>query len=602
MTTLNSKRLIGIDLGTTNTVASFIEDGKASTIICETGSRLMPSVIAVKSSGKFISGENALRQKVSNPEDTFYSVKRLIGRRSEDVSQKEIENFDYKVSLSNERPLINSQILNKTFEIPEISAQVLMAIKKSSEKYLGEDVGSCVISVPAYFDNNQRTATKQAAEIAGLNVIGLINEPTAAAIAYTRENIKTGITLVCDLGGGTFDISLIKHDVEHRITQVLASTGDVNLGGDDFTLNLYNYFIKEIKKVNPKFSLDKRAKILISEEAEKVKCTLSTQESIEVNFPFLFTRDKEIFSFQKTITRKIFEEQNKHLFTRIKKILKSFYNDNKDICSNIDNVIAVGGSSRINRYQEIIREITNKDILLNLNPDEIVANGAALFAEIEGGLLTDTVVVDVTPLPLGTSEVGDIYIKLIEENTSIPTESTVPFTTIRDGQAGMHFEIFQGKRSIASKNILLGEMVLEDIEIADRGIASIDLTFEIDASGVLTCYAEDSKTGSKIKKVIKNSLAISDDEIERLKMEAKLMASEDELFVCEREIENDRDYLNYLKNKLGYRSMNEEQRSVYKEIKDYFKGSNEYSCKTLISKAKKALENRTIDKMAFSLL
>ena len=589
MTTLDSKRLIGIDLGTTNTVAAFVEDSKASTIICESGKRLMPSYAAIKKKGKFIIGEEALRQKISNPEDTFYSVKRLIGRRSNELSKKDIDIFEYKVLLSDERPLIHSKILEKSFEISEISAQVLMGIKTSAENYLGDKIEDCVITVPAYFNSNQRTATKQAAEIAGLNVIKLINEPTAAAIAYTRNNIKSGITLVCDLGGGTFDISLIKNDNDQKITQVLASTGDVNLGGDDFTLNLYNFLIKEIKKQNPKFSLDLRAKILISEEAEKVKCLLSTQESVEVNFPFLFTFDKEIFSYEAVITRKTFEKLNKDLFVRIKNILNNFYADNHEICSEINFVVAVGGSSRINHYQSIMKDITNKDILVNLNPDEIVAHGAALCAEIEEGTLTDTAVVDVTPLPLGTSIIGDIFVPIIEENTSIPTEASANFTTTYDGQDAMDLSIYQGKRKIASKNNLVSEMILNNIEIADRGEASVDLKFEIDANGILTVLGEDLKTKSKIKKTIEKSLAIPDEKLELLKKEAQNMAKKDNDLIEKINYENDKDYLDYLRLKLTRKAMNTGQVLILDDINKFFSDNSEHSCKTLIAKGIKAL-------------
>ncbi len=584
--------LLGIDLGTTNTVASFVEDGKPKTIVLESGKRLLPSVVSFKKDGSLLVGDNAFRQRILNPLETFYSVKRFIGRQSSTISKDEISDCRFKIDLSDDRPKLHSKNIDKYFEVSEISAQVLLEIKRQSEKFTDQKITKCVITVPAYFDNNQRTATKQAAEIAGLEVISLINEPTAAALAYTKDRGKDGKVLICDLGGGTFDISLVDQDLEQNFCEVLASTGDTKLGGDDFTLNIYSYLINEIKSTNPKFVLDKKTDINILNEAETLKCRLSTEDNVEVIFPFLQTSDNKTFSFEKNFSRNDFELICEKLFEKIEKLLKSFLENESEDAKNIDYVVLVGGSSRIKKFQTLIKEITNKDLEVDLNPDEIVSNGASIFAEISSGTLTQSIVVDLTPLSLGTSIEGDIFDIIVKANSQIPLKEERSYTTTIDGQDAIICEVYQGERLIASENILIGEFILEGIEIANKGDAEILVSFEIDANGILTVTAEDKKTLVKKNIKINNSCEIPLEVIDEMKEKANLLFNKDSISINQAQAKLDtRDLIEY-QDKLKLLNQTIEVKEVLIEINLFLENSSntKFTCKTLISKARNIIK------------
>ncbi len=584
--------LLGIDLGTTNTVASFVEDGKPKTIVLESGKRLLPSVVSFKKDGSLLVGDNAFRQRILNPADTFYSVKRFIGRQSSTIIKDEILDCKFKIDLSEDLPKLNSQNVDGSFEVSEISAQVLLEIKRQSEKFLDQKITQCVITVPAYFDNNQRTATKQAAEIAGLDVINLINEPTAAALAYTKDRGKDGKVLICDLGGGTFDISLVDQDLEQNFCEVLASTGDTKLGGDDFTLEIYKYLINEIKSENPNFVLDKKTDINILDESEAIKCRLSTENDVEVIFPFLQTSDGKTFSFETNFSRDNFEFICEKLFNKIEKLLKSFLENQSENVKDLDFVVLVGGSSRIKKFQTLIKEITNKDLEVDLNPDEIVSNGAAIFAEVSAGTLTQNIVVDLTPLSLGTSIEGDIFDIVVDANSQIPLKEERIYTTTEDGQDAISIDIYQGERLIASENTLIGEFILEGIEIANKGDANIVVIFEIDINGILTVTAEDQKTLAKKNIKISNSCEIPLEVIKQMKEKAKLLFNKDSLDKKEIQAKLDiRDLIEY-QHKLKLLKQTNEIKEVFLEINLFLEdpSNSKFVSKTLISKARNVIK------------
>ena len=584
--------LLGIDLGTTNTVASFVEDGKPKTIVLESGKRLLPSVVSFKKDGSSLVGDNAFRQRILNPEDTFYSVKRFIGRQSSTISKDEISDCKFKIDLSDNQPKLKSQNVDSFFEVSEISAQVLLEIKRQSEKFLDQKITQCVITVPAYFDNNQRTATKQAAEIAGLDVINLINEPTAAALAYTKDRGKDGKVLICDLGGGTFDISLVDQDLAQNFCEVLASTGDTKLGGDDFTLEIYKFLINEIKSKNPDFILDKKTEINILDEAETIKCRLSLENDVEVIFPFLQTSDNQTFSFETNFSRDNFEFICEKLFNRIEKLLKSFLENQSENVKDLDFVVLVGGSSRISKFQALIKKITNKDLEVDLNPDEIVSNGAAIFAEVSAGTLTQNIVVDLTPLSLGTSIEGDIFDIVVEANSQIPLREERLYTTTIDGQDAISIDIYQGERLIASDNTLIGEFILEGIEIANKGDANIVVIFEIDLNGMLTVTAEDQKTLAKKNIKISNSCEIPLEVIEEMKEKAKLLFNKDSFHKNEIQAKLDIRDLIELQHKLNLLNQTNEVKEVLLEINLFLEdpSNSKFTCKTLISKARNIIK------------
>ena len=521
--------ILGIDLGTTNSLAAFIENDQVVTIPLKNGSRLLPSCISINKKNTFDIGQNAIRQQVANPEETYYSIKRFIGRRSSEFSSSLINAYPFKVDQSEEKLGIYSKRLKKRFECEELSAQILLTLKVNAERFLNQEIEDCVITVPAYFDNNQRVATKKAAQIAGLNVKRLISEPTAAAFAYgiSKESSKS-ISLVLDLGGGTFDISLVRSDGEDLESfSVVAHSGERDLGGDDFTNALVESITKAIKKEHPKVNISPTIKILIREKAIEAKHSISFQDETEIVFPMLPLSDNQIVSFNYVLTKNNFEKIVKKQTELLKSCIKDFLELDKVKLHNIEQIVLVGGASRMPLFINMVEKLTSLKPFIDTNPDEIVAQGAAYCAQYTLSGVKEKTIIDVTPLSLGIETIGDIHSEVIPPNTILPTRKSKEFTTIVDNQEKLSIKAFQGNRKIASDNIFLNGFLLNDIEIAKRGVPKVDVTFEIDLDGILTVTAQDQKTKSKNSVKITNSLDMTDIEVEKLKEKAMLMAEED---------------------------------------------------------------------------
>ena len=521
--------VIGIDLGTTNTLASFIENDKAVTIPLKNGERILPSVLSINKKNKFEIGENALRQRVSNPEETFFSVKRFIGRRSSEFNSSFVKQYPFKIDLEQDKVGIYSKRLERRFECEELSAQILLSLKINAERFLDQSVQKCIITVPAYFDNNQRVATKRAAEIAGLEVLRLISEPTAAAFAYgiTKKN-KNSVTLVMDLGGGTFDISLVRSDGEELDSfSVIAHSGERDLGGDDYTNVLIESIIKSIKKEIPTININTSISNLIRDEATKAKHLISFQDEVEINFPMLPTDDNKIESHTYILTKSKFERLTKKLNSELEEVIHNFLEFEKVKKYPFQKVVLVGGASRMEYFVKTVKKLTKIEPQIDVNPDEIVAHGAAYCGEYVVSNSPEKTVIDVTPLSLGIKVLGDIHSEIIPANTNLPCRKSEQYTTIEDYQRSMSIKIFQGNRKLASDNILLNKFVLNDIQKAKANIPKIEVTFEIDLDGILKVDAIDEMTNAKNSILISNSLDISSDEVEKLKNIAIEMSDDD---------------------------------------------------------------------------
>ena len=521
--------ILGIDLGTTNTLASIVENGKAISIPQKNGARILPSVISINKKNQFDIGDNALRQQIINPEETFYSIKRFIGRRSEDFSTSVIENYPFKIDLDKEKLRIYSKKLDRKFECEELSAQILMTIKTNAERYLDCSIQDCVITVPAYFDNNQRVATKKAAEIAGLNVKRLISEPTAAAFAYGINKKDThSVSLVLDLGGGTFDISLVRSEGKDLESfSVIAHSGERDLGGDDYTNSLVSEIINSIKKENPEVNINPSIKNLIREEAIKAKHAISFQEEIEIHFPMLPTTENQIFEHTFILTRSIFEQITKNYTNLLESVIKNFLDLEKVKSQKIQKVVLVGGASRMPLFNTLIKNLTDIEPQIDTNPDEVISHGAAYCAQYSLSGINEKTIIDVTPLSLGIRTLGDLHSEVVPANTVLPTRKSRDFTTTDNYQRDVEFKIYQGNRKIATDNVFLNSFILSDIEYAKAGVPSFDVTFEIDLDGILKVSARDKYTNAKKYIKISNSLDISQEEIKQLREIALSMANAD---------------------------------------------------------------------------
>tara|TARA_B100000579_G_scaffold30131_1_gene21152 strand:- start:4263 stop:6395 length:2133 start_codon:yes stop_codon:yes gene_type:complete len=522
-------KVIGIDLGTTYTLASIIENGVATAIPMVNGNRMLPSIISINKNNKFDVGQIAKSQQIANPKETFFSIKRFIGRRSREISAIILEKYPFNVDLNNEKLGVYSERLNKRFECEELSAQLLLSIKSNAERYLDQRINECVITVPAYFDHNQRLCTKKAAEIAGLKVKRLISEPTAAAFAYQiSKDAKNSNALVVDLGGGTFDISLVRSSGSNvDAFNVISTFGDRDLGGDDYTNALIDLINESIKVAQDLVDLNLSVQNLIREEATKAKQALSFQEEVEVSFPILPTINNEITSHSLLISRKDFENCSKEITKRIEKTIKTFIETDKVKKNFISKVICVGGASRMPLFQKLIRRLTKLKPQVDINPDEVVSHGAAYCAEYTLGSIIEKTIIDVTPLSLGVKSLGDIFSVLIPANTSLPTRKSDEYTTCDDFQQNVGINIFQGNRKIASDNIFLNSFILSNIQKAKSGIPKINVSFQIDIDGILKVTAIDLITKSEQSIEIKNSLDLSFDEIEEMKKLALEMTNED---------------------------------------------------------------------------
>jgi len=521
-------KIIGIDLGTTNSVVAVMEGGNPTVIPNAEGSRTTPSVVAFNKSGERLVGITAKRQAIVNPENTIYSVKRLMGRRFDDPeTQKTRKMVPYTiVEGPNGDARVSIPIKNKVYTPQEISAMILAKLKRDAENYLGEEVKQAVITVPAYFNDSQRQATKDAGQIAGLEVLRIINEPTAAALAYGLDKKKDETILVFDLGGGTFDVSVL--EVGDGVIEVKATNGDTMLGGDDWDERIVRWLIEEFKKEQGiDLSGDRQALQRLREAAEKAKIELSTVTQTEINLPFITADSTGPKHLVMTLTRAKFEQLTADLLERCK---QPFFNALKDAGltpKDLDEVVLVGGSTRMPMVQELVRQLTGKEPHKGVNPDEVVAVGAAIQAGVLGGEVSDLLLLDVTPLSLGLETLGGVMTVLIPRNTTIPTRKTEIFSTAADNQTAVDIHVLQGERPLAKDNKTLGTFRLDGIPPAPRGVPQIEVTFDIDANGILHVTAKDKATGKEQSIKITASTNLSKEEVERLVREAKQHEEED---------------------------------------------------------------------------
>jgi molecular chaperone DnaK len=517
-------KIIGIDLGTTNSVVAVMEGGQPTVIANQEGSRTTPSVVAFTKSGERLVGQVAKRQAITNPENTIFSIKRFMGRRSNEVSE-EMKMVPYKVT-SGDHGDARVDINGKKLSPPEISAMILGKLKEAAEAYLGEKVTQAVITVPAYFNDSQRQATKDAGKIAGLEVMRIINEPTAAALAYGLDKKKNETIAVYDFGGGTFDISIL--EVGEGVVEVKSTNGDTHLGGDNIDQRIIEWIISEFKKEQGiDLSKDQMALQRLKEAAEKAKMELSTLLESEINLPFITADASGPKHLQLKLSRARLEQMVDDILQRSVGPCKQAMADAGVTPSQIDEVVLVGGQTRMPKIQQMVRDLFGREPHKGVNPDEVVAVGAAVQGGVLAGEVKDVLLLDVTPLSLGIETLGGVFTKLIERNTTIPTRKSEVFSTAADSQSSVEIKVYQGERTMARDNRLLGVFQLGNIPPAPRGVPQIEVTFDIDANGILNVTAKDRATNNEQKITITSSSGLSKDEVEKMAKDAEAHSADD---------------------------------------------------------------------------
>ncbi len=575
-------KIIGIDLGTTNSVVAVMEAGEPTVITSPEGSRTTPSTVAFAKGGERLVGQVAKRQAVTNPENTIYSIKRFMGRKYAEVNE-EMKIVPYKVTRATNND-VRVSIMGKEHNPPEISSMILNKMKTAADEYLGQKVTKAVVTVPAYFNDSQRQATKDAGKIAGLEILRIVNEPTAAALAYGLDKKKDETIAVYDFGGGTFDISIL--EVGEGVVEVKSTNGDTHLGGDNIDQRIIDWIVDEfIKDQGIDLSKDKMALQRLKEAAEKAKMELSTTLESEINLPFVTADASGPKHLNMKLTRAKFEGLVEDILQRSVEPCKLALRDAGVNPEDIDEVVLVGGSTRIPRVQQIVKELFRKDPHKGVNPDEVVAIGAAVQAGVLGGDVKDLLLLDVTPLSLGIETLGAVFTKLIERNTTIPTRKSEIFSTAADNQTSVEVHVLQGERSMAKGNRTLGKFHLVGIPSAPRGVPQVEVTFDIDANGIVNVSAKDLGTNKEQKITITASSGLSKDEIENMTREAEVHSEEDAKYKEEVEARNRADNLVYNTEKL------------LKENRDKVPESDAATIETALENCRKAIDDGSTERI-----